>query len=40
MIATTRTDSTSLGQRLRQAREAAGLTQNDIAGHFGIKRVS
>ncbi|RWE81926.1 MAG: helix-turn-helix domain-containing protein [Mesorhizobium sp.] len=40
MIATIRTDSTTLGQRLRQAREAAGLTQNDIADHFKIKRVS
>lgn len=33
-------DANTLGQRLRQAREAAGLTQDDIASHFNIKRVS
>ncbi|MER9625026.1 helix-turn-helix domain-containing protein [Mesorhizobium sp. M0222] len=33
-------DASTLGQRLRQAREAAGLTQDDIASHFRIKRVS
>lgn len=35
-----RKDMTSLGSRIRQAREAAGLTQDDIASHFGIRRVS
>lgn len=33
-------DIRTLGQRLRYAREAAGLTQDDVADHFGIKRVS
>jgi len=33
-------DTATLGQRLRSAREAAGLTQDDVAARFGIKRVS
>lgn len=33
-------DITTLGGRIRFAREAAGLTQDDIAKHFGINRVS
>jgi transcriptional regulator with XRE-family HTH domain len=30
----------TLGSRIRAAREARGLTQDDVARHFGIKRVS
>ncbi|MDQ0505980.1 XRE family transcriptional regulator [Xanthobacter agilis] len=30
----------TLGSRIRYARDACGLTQDDIAAHFGIKRVS
>lgn len=30
----------TLGSRLREAREAKNLTQDDVAAHFGIKRVS
>jgi transcriptional regulator with XRE-family HTH domain len=33
-------DIRTLGQRIRYAREAAGLTQSQVAEHFGIKRVS
>lgn len=30
----------TLGSRLREAREAKGLTQDEVAEHFGIRRVS
>lgn len=33
-------DIQTLGQRIRYAREAAGMTQDEVAEHFGIKRVS
>ncbi|WP_181171327.1 XRE family transcriptional regulator [Mesorhizobium sp. B2-5-9] len=39
-MADTPLDIQTLGQRLRYAREAAGLKQDDIARHFNIKRVS
>lgn len=30
----------TLGERIRYAREAKGLSQSDIARHFGISRIS
>jgi len=33
-------DIQTLGQRIRYARDAARLTQSDVARHFGIARVS
>ncbi|MCO6050878.1 helix-turn-helix domain-containing protein [Mesorhizobium sp. RP14(2022)] len=33
-------DETTLGERIKAARKAAGLTQQDIASYFGINRVS
>lgn len=40
MVDTAPLDIQSLGQRIRYAREAAGLTQEAVAAHFGIRRVS